>query len=69
MYPELDALLTLADDLYNHRQHQETLTVIENIYAICDLYQFDCDDLQERQIIANHDNPKDYNFSSHSVGS
>ncbi|GBR28045.1 hypothetical protein AA3271_2715 [Gluconobacter japonicus NBRC 3271] len=46
MSPELDALLALADDLYNHGQHQETLTVIENIYALYDLYQFDCNDLE-----------------------
>ena len=69
MPPELDALLTLANDLYNRGQHQETLTVIENIYALYDLYQFHYNGLQVQQIVTNHDNHQYYNLEFHAVGS
>lgn len=69
MPPELDALLALADDLYNHGQRQETLKVIENIYALYDLDQLDCNDLQARQLITNHNNPRISSCSSHTGGS
>ncbi|MBS1089814.1 hypothetical protein [Gluconobacter wancherniae] len=59
MFQELVALLALADDLYNHNQRQETLTVIDNIYALHDLNPFHYTYLQAQQMIANHNSLED----------
>lgn len=54
MPSELDALIALADDLHEKGQHAETLRVIENIYALYDLKQRNCNDISSEEMITNH---------------
>jgi len=54
MPSELDALIALADDLHEKGQRAETLSVIENIYALYDLKQRNCNDISSEKMITNH---------------
>lgn len=54
MPSELDALIALADDLHEKGQRAETLSVIENIYALYDLKQRNCNDISSEEMITNH---------------